>query len=178
MIRASTGARCLAAAWVMFIACTLSACGDDSSESISGTPATMVVVGQPYRFAPNVEANPDGPLSFTIANKPAWASFDPATGQLSGTPTASQIGVTRAIQISVTGPLLRASLSPFSITVTPATDSTTAASIILSWQAPTDNSDGSALTNLGGYKIYYGEASGEYSSSIRVSNPSVTTYVV
>jgi|SRR5580704_5488146 hypothetical protein len=50
--------------------------------------------------------------------------------------------------------------------------------VTLSWRAPTENSNGSQLTNLSGYKIYYGESSGDYSSSIQVANPTLTTYVV
>lgn len=64
-----------------------------------------------------------------------------------------------------------------------ATDAPTSASggsnaVTLSWRAPTENSNGSQLTNLSGYKIYYGESSGDYSSSIQVANPTLTTYVV
>ena len=46
----------------------------------------------------------------------------------------------------------------------------------LYWTAPTKNSDGSALTDLAGYKVYYGTASGSYSQSIDVGK--VTTYEV
>lgn len=46
----------------------------------------------------------------------------------------------------------------------------------LGWTATTTNSDGSALTNLAGYKVYYGTASGSYPRSIDVGN--VTTYEV
>ncbi len=51
-------------------------------------------------------------------------------------------------------------------------------SATLSWQAPTLNENGTALTNLAGYKIYFGEASGNYPNTIEIDNPSVTTYVV
>src|SRR3989338_5402020 len=40
----------------------------------------------------------------------------------------------------------------------------------LSWDPPTTNVDGSPLTDLGGYKIYYGIASGSYTTSIDVGN--------
>ncbi len=41
-----------------------------------------------------VASDPDGdPLTFTITNKPVWAQFSAASGQLSGTPTESQTGV-------------------------------------------------------------------------------------
>lgn len=32
----------------------------------------------------------------------------------------------------------------------------------LSWKAPTENADGTSLTGLAGYKVYYGTASGNY----------------
>jgi hypothetical protein len=51
-------------------------------------------------------------------------------------------------------------------------------SATLSWSAPTENTDGSALTNLTGYKLYWRNGSGAYANSITISNPSVTTYVV
>jgi hypothetical protein len=51
-------------------------------------------------------------------------------------------------------------------------------SATLSWVAPTARTDGSPLTNLGGYKIYYGRMSGVYDYQINISNPGVLTYVV
>ena len=47
---------------------------------------------------------------------------------------------------------------------------------ILSWDPPTTNADGSQLTDLGGYKVYYGTASGNYGSVIDAGN--VLTYTV
>lgn len=40
----------------------------------------------------------------------------------------------------------------------------------LSWTAPTTNVDGTLLTDLAGYKIYYGTASGNYPTVINVNN--------
>jgi|HubBroStandDraft_6_1064221.scaffolds.fasta_scaffold60245_3 hypothetical protein len=53
-----------------------------------------------------------------------------------------------------------------------------AGSLTLFWDAPTDNTDGSSLNNLKGYKLYYGEKSGTYTSVLDIANPSLTTYVV
>lgn len=47
-------------------------------------------------------------------------------------------------------------------------------SVTLSWDAPTTNIDGSPLTDLAGYKIYYGTSTGVYSNVLDVKN--VTTY--
>jgi hypothetical protein len=46
----------------------------------------------------------------------------------------------------------------------------------LSWDAPTTNDDGTPLTDLAGYKIYYGTASGTYTKSVDAGN--VTTFSV
>ena len=54
--------------------------------------------------------------------------------------------------------------------------STFAGFATLSWDPPSINADGTTLTDLAGYKIYYGTSSGNYSQSIDVGN--VTTYSV
>ena len=48
----------------------------------------------------------------------------------------------------------------------------------LSWVAPTQNTDGSALTNLAGYHILYGTSAGNLNQSVQVANPGLTTYVL
>ena len=49
---------------------------------------------------------------------------------------------------------------------------------LLSWIPPTDNTDGSSLTDLVGYKIRYGTSSGSYSDTITINNPGITSYLV
>jgi Fibronectin type III domain/Divergent InlB B-repeat domain len=49
-------------------------------------------------------------------------------------------------------------------------------SVTLSWNAPTKNADGTPLTDLAGYKVYYRNSSGGFSQSINVGN--VTTRTV
>lgn len=48
--------------------------------------------------------------------------------------------------------------------------------VTLAWDAPTTNEDGTPLTDLKGYKIYYGHKAGTYTINIDVGN--VTTYKV
>jgi PKD repeat protein len=45
-----------------------------------------------------------------------------------------------------------------------------AASVQLSWQAPTTDADGSPLTDLAGYKVYYGLRSAHYDVTLDVGN--------
>ena len=54
----------------------------------------------------------------------------------------------------------------------------TAGSVTLSWVAPTQNEDGTALTDLGGYKIYWGTTSGSYPNSVTINDANATSYVV
>ncbi len=48
----------------------------------------------------------------------------------------------------------------------------------LTWQAPTQNTDGSSLTDLAGYHIYYGSSQNALNQMITVSNPATTTYQI
>jgi hypothetical protein len=51
-------------------------------------------------------------------------------------------------------------------------------SITFSWVPPTENSNGSPLTNLAGYKIHYGTAPEDYSQVVALNNPSLNRYVL
>ena len=50
--------------------------------------------------------------------------------------------------------------------------------VTLSWTAPDQNTDGSPLTNLSGFKIYYGTSPAQLTSVITVKNAGLSTYVV
>jgi hypothetical protein len=51
-------------------------------------------------------------------------------------------------------------------------------SATVTWVPPTQNTDGSPLTDLAGYKIYWGTSPGVYSNSLTVDNPGLAAYVV
>jgi len=146
----------------------------NSSPTISGNPPPAVLVSEMYDFTPNAY-DPDGdPLTFTITNKPNWASFEASTGRLSGQPTLGNVGTVGNIVISVSDGKASSSLRAFSVTVS----QTALGNVTLSWVAPTQNTDGSPLMDLAGYKIFYGTSSRNYDHEIRLDNPSMTTYVV
>ena len=146
-----------------------------SGATISGVPGTTAIAGQPYSFQPQV-SNTTGTVRFTIAKLPSWAKFNSSTGQLSGTPDASQVGQYTGITINLVADTTVIALPAFSITVAAAGSGGNA--VTLSWLPPTENSDGTALSDLKGYKVHYGPASKSYSDIIQVSNPGLTTYVV
>jgi len=141
---------------------------------ISGTPARSVNAGSAYSFRPTASDPEGNTLTYSIANRPSWATFNTSTGQLSGTPSASQVGTYSNITISVSDGRATASLAAFSIAVVDVSNG----GATLSWTAPTTNTDGSTLTNLAGYRIAYGTSASALTQTVQVSNPSVTTYTI
>jgi hypothetical protein len=146
----------------------------NSAPSISGTAATQVTAGATYGFSPTASDADDDTLTFSVSGLPRWAEFDASTGELSGTPESGDVGTYSNIVISVTDGSDSASLSQFAITVNAIANG----SVTLSWTAPTENEDGSALTDLDGYCIYWGTDPGNYIHSVVIDNESISTYVV
>lgn len=142
--------------------------------TISGSPPTSAREGQTYSFMP-AAADADGdPLSFSITNRPAWATFNAANGALTGTPGAGTVGTYSSITIRVNDGVATTALPAFSIAVQQAA----MGSATLSWQAPTTRTDGSPLTNLAGYRIRYGTSSGNYPNLIGIPNGGLTGAVI
>lgn len=148
--------------------------GSNHAPTISGTAPGAVNASSAYNFQP-ASADADGDvLAFSISNKPEWATFNTSSGKLSGTPSAADVGTYSNIAISVSDGQASTALSPFAIAVTAISNGRAT----LSWTAPTENTDGSALANLSGYRIRYGTSAGALTQTIVIDNASVTTYVV
>lgn len=148
--------------------------GPNRPPTISGSPPAQVAAGSAYSFTPQA-SDPDGDsVTFSVQNRPAWASFNSNTGRLSGTPSSGDIGTYANVSISVSDGSLSANLSAFTVTV----NGTVAGSATLSWSPPTTRSDGTALTNLAGYRIYYGNAPGQYGTTLTLNNAGLSSYVV
>lgn len=142
--------------------------------TISGTPSTSVVAGSAYSFRPTA-SDPDGnTLTFSIQNRPIWASFNATTGQLSGTPAATNVGDYSNIRITVSDGQASVSLPMFTIAVR----QVSMGRATVSWTAPTTNTDGSALTNLAGFKILYGTSSANLNNQVQIASASATVHTV
>jgi hypothetical protein len=145
--------------------------------TIAGTPAATVTAGSAYSFQPMVTAS-STTVTYSITGQPAWASFNTATGALTGTPTAGQVGTTGSITINASDGSSSASLSPFTIQVKAAVAGSPAGTATLSWAAPTQNTDGSPITGLAGYHIYYGIDQSAPSQTIDITGATATSHVV
>lgn len=184
----------------LLVSCALAACGggegvdvnpgtaaDTSGSSgstgtiaratISGTPAISVTVGAQYSFTPTASDSDGGTLTYSIVNAPRWATFNAKTGQLYGTPKSTDLGPTTNIVITVADGSATASLPAFSIDVVPATSAGPGTATV-TWVAPTENINGTALTDLAGYYVYYGTDSSSLTESVQVSNAKTLSYVV
>jgi hypothetical protein len=136
-------------------------------------------------------------IKFDIYNKPAWAEFDPITGRLWGKPSRRDVGTYSGIQIRLTDWYGFVTTSWFSITVVngsvastvpppvthpvppPVTPPVSAVNnAVLDWTPPTENNDGTVLTNLAGYKVHYGTSPTQLTQVINLPNPGLTSYVV
>lgn len=146
----------------------------NSAPTISGSPPPSILEGQLYEFTPTTSDADGDTLEFTIARKPSWASFDRSTGRLSGTPDTEDVGNFTNIAIAVSDGKEIASLSGFDISVNPIA----LGQATLSWNPPTENANGSPLTDLAGYRLYYGRNQNNLSQVVVVSNPGLTRYVV
>lgn len=142
--------------------------------SLSGTPPTTAVVGQLYSFRPTAKDPSGGILDFSVRNKPAWAAFNTSTGELTGTPIAMDIGTVSNVVISVNAGAGGAATLPFSVHVLPAASK----GVTVAWTAPTENTDGSPLVNLAGYRIHYGTNPSELSNMIEIDNAEMSSYTI
>ena len=240
---------------ILCLTAALAACNDGSSGSSTADAASAgsaqtvtVAANTAYSFHPQVASSAG---SYSIVHKPAWASFNTITGELSGTPTSADTGQYSNIIISADANGSSLPLPPLSIIVTPAatptadpvastgpnptgssttasnqssssggagssssgnvvasgsssssssssgsgtssgatasnsgssssSGSTTSASssITLAWDAPTENTNGSALTNLAGFQILYGTSSTSLTQKISINSVGILSYVV
>jgi hypothetical protein len=142
--------------------------------TISGTPLTSVVAGNAYSFTPATTDPSGAALTFNVKNAPSWVTFNSATGELSGTPTAADVNTYTNISIGVSDGTTSVSLPAFQIAVTQIANG----SATLAWAAPTENTNGTPLANLAGYQIYYGTSATAMTQTVKIANPGIVTYVI
>jgi hypothetical protein len=135
----------------------------------------VVGAGTDYAFQP-AASDPDGDaLRFVASNLPAWASFDPATGRIQGQPKSSDTGVSGPITLSVTDGVAQVALPEFRIQVQAGQGT---GLIKLAWQLPAQNTDGSAVKQALGTRIYYGRRTKIYDTNLTVPGLGTTRHVL
>ena len=112
--------------------------------ALSNLPPSIVIaavadaqVGAAFDYQPVAQDPESDTLRFTAVNLPTWASLDPASGHISGTPGPTDEGLYESISITVADATHRIDTAPFSIVVNPALDVNTATLL-----PPDDSSEG------------------------------------
>jgi hypothetical protein len=150
--------------------------GRTTTLALTGTAASSVTAGNAFSFAPTL-SGASGAVGYSIQNKPVWATFNTATGSLTGTPSAANVGTYANIVINATDAAGgTAALAAFSVTV--AQVGSSGGTATLSWNPPTQNTDGSVIATLAGYRIYYGTSPDALTKSVTVTNPGLTAYTL
>jgi hypothetical protein len=87
--------------------------------TLSGEPTQIAQPAMFYAFSPCVERRGAAVsnVSFSIENKPAWASFGRRHGTLYGVPHANDAGTYRDIRITATDGHIVANLQAFTLEV-------------------------------------------------------------
>ena len=89
----------------------------NEAPTITGTPPLSIAAGTDYLFSP-IGADPEGDtLVYSLENNPSWLSIDSQTGELSGTPTNENAGITTGIVITVSDGEISTSLPAFNLKV-------------------------------------------------------------
>lgn len=91
----------------------------NNNPTLAGNPKRTVDIAEEYSFVPRAMDRDNDTLTFRVGNRPNWLQLDPTTGELRGSPSASDEGLNfDNITLSVIdGNGGRAELAPFSISV-------------------------------------------------------------
>jgi Putative Ig domain len=146
----------------------------NSAPAVTGSPKTSVLADADFRFVPRASDSNGDVLTWSIQNKPAWATFDSFSGALMGHPTSSDIGTYEGIAITVSDGSVTIPLEPFSLTVI----SAGTAAVTITWLPPAVNDDGTPLTDLAGYFIYYGTDPNSLENVRAIHNMGISSHVI
>lgn len=162
----------------------------DMPASANNAPPTIAIaeetdaqVGVAFDYQPVVQDRERDTLRFTAVNLPTWASLDPASGRISGTPGPNDEGLYESISITVADASHEVVTAPFSITVNSAADAPAPQEsgngvASLQWETPPSKVSGEPLDDLVGYRILYGRSSSDLDHSVMVQDPATTSYQV
>ena len=155
---------------------TCSGVGGTASDSVSVSVVTPPAPTLSFTANPqSVLQNSSTSLSWTASHADTCTASDGWSGNkgTSGTEDSGSLSADVQFTLTCTGPGGMV-VQSVQVTVVLSGNGTATAS----WNPPTTNTDGSTLTDLAGYKIYYGTASGVYDYVTVINDPGLTSYVI
>ncbi len=165
-------------------ACLMDSAVNDSATGGSENAAVSLTITSPSSASAMDTSDPAVSLSGTASSdmgvfKVAWANDRGGEGVATGTDSWQTASIALELgenKITVTAEDTAGATTSRSIVVNRESGQTGSATLSLS--APTARTDGSPLTDLAVYKVFYGRMSGIYDYQIDISNPGILTYVV
>jgi hypothetical protein len=153
----------------------LAACGASEGSSSSGTASaasdsTSSVVSPSVGLVDRSSGTGTPSTVDTTATNVAANTTQGAAPVSSTTPTSSHTAASTTTPATGTVP-------PTGTTPVPSNNPSTG-TVTLDWMPPTENTDGSVLSNLAGYTVYYGTSPGNLTQSLKITNPGLTAYTV
>ena len=154
--------------------------------SLSGSPPTSTAAGSNYAFTPTVSNPQKFSLFFRGWNMPAWMRVNARTGQLTGTPTASQVGSYPNVELCVSDSRTSSCMPKFTVQVVASSGSSGSAPVVNLTASPSSVANGeTAALNWSATKATSCSASGGWSGSQALSgtkvigpNTTTTTYTI
>ena len=171
----------------------LAACGAGEGSSSSGSASAADPI--PSLVTPSIgvidrtsatETPDDAAATQTnvAANTPPGAApVSSATSTSGSTTVASTVAPAAGAASSTTVASNTTTVASSSKTSTdsstpPKFNNTSTGTATLDWMPPTENTNGSVLTNLAGYTVYYGTSPGNLTQSVKITNPGLTAYTM
>ena len=166
------------------LALSVSACLMDSAIDGSENAAVSLTITSPSSASEMDTSDPAVSLAGNAGSdmgifKVSWANDRGGEGVANGTDSWQTASIDLELGenvITVTAEDTAGTKTSRSIVVNRETGQTGSAT--LSWVAPTARTDGTPLTNLAGFTVFYGRMSGIYDYQIDINNPGISTYVV
>jgi len=145
----------------------------NTAPTITLTAKHSVLIGRELIIRPTASDRDGQALTYSVSNKPAWMTFSASTGELRGTPSAGDVSNYDNIRVTVSDGQAQVSVTTSVSVVASAPGRAT-----LSWSAPAARTDGSPLTNLAGFRVYFGNSAGDLRYVIEIKDPGARSWVV
>lgn len=154
------------------LTCTGTGGSANQSATVTVVPApTVTLTASPTSVASGVAST----LTWSTSNATDCTASGGWTGAkaTSGTADTGALTSTSTFGLNCSGSGGTAMTSATVVVTQVSTGSAT-----ISWLPPTENTDGTPLTDLAGFRIYYGTSASTLTQTANITNPGVTTYVV
>jgi hypothetical protein len=119
-----------------------------------------------------------GELTFVLLTMSCFAAGCNGHSTSANTATNTSAGTSAGTSPSTSAAGTSGSSSTPSAASPAGTQSSASATAALSWAVPSVNTDGTTLTDLAGYRIYYGTDAAALNSVVQIIGASTTAYVV